>query len=198
MMLAVIGGCGQDVVNAARRKSPITPQDTPFVDRLYAHGPSLDAGCQIEDHSDDPFLGGVDDQHLLFLGSTPFGVLGAIAEWRARPVPETLLRLDLDDDGPFLDKFVVEKPPRGKEKKSYPRKNSHLALFAAWEFASQGKRTLIFSTQANWVESYGKQVVDLCKRGYLESLLDDEASISRAMEVDKEWLGEDHPAVACL
>ena len=71
-------------------------------------------------------------------------------------------------------------------------------MFAAWEFAGQGKRTLIFSTQANWVESYGKQVVDLCKRGYLDSLLEDEASISRALEVGKEWLGEDHPAVACL
>jgi len=115
--------------------------------------------------------------------------------WRGK---DALLRLDLDDDGPFLDKFVVEKPAVGKEKKPYPRKNSHLALFAAWEFASQGKRTLIFSTQANWVESYGKQVVDLCKRGYLGSLLEDEASIARALEVGKEWLGEDHPAVASL
>lgn len=115
--------------------------------------------------------------------------------WRGK---DALLRLDLDDDGPFLDKFVVEKPALGKEKKPYPRKNSHLALFAAWEFASQGKRTLIFSTQANWVESYGKQVVDLRKRGYLESLLHDEASIARALEVGKEWLGEDHPAVSSL
>jgi len=115
--------------------------------------------------------------------------------WRGRDV---LLRLDLDDDGPFLDKFVMEKPALGKEKKPYPRKNSHLALFAAWEFANQGKRTLIFSTQANWVEGYSKQVVDLCKRGYLESLLDDELSIARALEVGKEWLGKDHPAVACL
>lgn len=115
--------------------------------------------------------------------------------WRGK---DALLRLDLDDNGPFLDKFVVQKPARGKEKKPYPRKNSHLALFAAWEFASQGKRTLIFSTQANWVESYGKQVVDLHKRGYLGSLLDDEASIARALEVGNEWLGEHHPAVACL
>jgi len=115
--------------------------------------------------------------------------------WRGK---DALLRLDLDDDGPFLDKFVVQKPARGKEKKPYPRKNAHLALFAAWEFAGQGKRTLIFSTQANWVESYGKQVVDLHKRGYLDSLLHDEASIARALEVGKEWLGEDHPAVACL
>lgn len=115
--------------------------------------------------------------------------------WRGN---HALLRLDLDDDGPFLDKFVVEKPAMGREKKPYPRKNSHLALFAAWEFASQGKRTLIFSTQANWVESYGKQVVDLCKRGYLDPLLEDETPIARALEVGKEWLGEDHPAVASL
>lgn len=115
--------------------------------------------------------------------------------WRGK---DALLRLDLDDDGPFLDKFVAEKAALGREKKPYPRKNSHLALFAAWEFASQGKRTLIFSTQANWVESYGRQVVDLSKRGYLGSLLENEASIARALEVGKEWLGEDHPAVACL
>ncbi|MGO4609929.1 DEAD/DEAH box helicase [Variovorax sp. 2RAF20] len=115
--------------------------------------------------------------------------------WRRK---DALLRLDLDDDGPFLDKFVVEKPALGRERIPYPRKNSHLALFAAWEFANQGKRTLIFSTQANWVESYGKQVVNLCKRGYLDSLLDDEALIARALEVGKEWLGEDHPAVASL
>jgi hypothetical protein len=115
--------------------------------------------------------------------------------WRGR---DAQLRLDLDVGGPFLDRFVVEKAPRGREKKPYPRKNSHLALFAAWEFASQGKRTLIFSTQANWVEGYGRQVVDLCKRGYLQPLLDDDASIARALEVGIEWLGEDHPAVASL
>jgi len=119
---------------------------------------------------------------------------GALA-WRGR---DALLRLDLDDDGPFLNKFVVEKPALGKERKPYPRRNSHLTLFAAWAFASQGKRTLIFLTQANWVESYGRQVVDLCKRGYLDSLLEDEKSIARALEVGKEWLGEDHPAVTSL
>ena len=111
---------------------------------------------------------------------------------------DALLRLDLDDNGPFIPKFVVERPPQGNKKKPYPHKNSHLTLFAAWEFARQGKRTLVFLTQANLVESYGKQVVDLCKRGYLEPLLHDQASIARALEVGKEWLGEDHPAIACL
>jgi hypothetical protein len=120
-----------------------------------------------------------------------FGML----TWRGR---EARLTLDLSANGPFIDRFVVEKPPRGREKNPYPREAGHLALFAAWEFAGQGKRTLIFSTQANWVEGYGKRVVDLCRRGYLESLLEDEAPIARALEVGKEWLGEDHPAVASL
>lgn len=120
-----------------------------------------------------------------------FGTLA----WRGQ---SALLRLDLTNNGPFLNRFVEQKPPLGRERKPYPRKTSHLALFAAWEFAAQGKRTLIFSTQANWVEGYGKQVVDLCARGYLDSLLDDDTAISRALEVGKEWLGEDHPAVASL
>jgi hypothetical protein len=120
-----------------------------------------------------------------------FGML----TWRGR---EARLTLDLTANGPFIDKFVLQKPARGREKKPYPREAGHLALFAAWEFAAQGKRTLIFSTQANWVEGYGKRVVDLCERGYLDSLLDGEAAIARALEVGREWLGEDHPAVACL
>ena len=120
-----------------------------------------------------------------------FGTLSWLA-------PAARLTLDLTTRGPFIDGFVQQKAARGTEKKPYPRNTGHLALFAAWAFAVQGKRTLIFSTQANWVEGYGKRVVDLCKRGYLNSLLDDEAPIARALEVGREWLGDGHPAVACL
>ena len=63
-----------------------------------------------------------------------FGMLA----WRGR---EARLTLDLTPNGPFIDKFVVLKPARGREKQPYPREASHLALFAAWEFAGQGKRT---------------------------------------------------------
>ena len=120
-----------------------------------------------------------------------FGML----RWQS---PSARLRLDLNPQGPFLDRFVVQKPALGKEKLPYPRDARDLTLFAAWGFAAQGKRTLIFSTQANWVAGYGKRVVELCKRGYLDSLLEDEASIALALEVGREWLGENHPAVVCL
>jgi len=115
--------------------------------------------------------------------------------WRGK---NAILRFDLDDDGPFVDKFVQQVPAKGNEINPYPRKNIDVCLFAAWNFAEQGKRTLIFSTQANWVEGYGSRVENLARRGYLNSLLDDDTSIARALEVGTEWLGEDHPAVACL
>ncbi len=108
------------------------------------------------------------------------------------------LNYDLEDQGPFLARFVEQIPARAPEKKPYPRKTKDLTLFAAWRFAQQGKRTLIFSTQANWVEGYGESAVELHRRGYLPTLLDDEALVQRALEVGQEWLGDQHPAVACL
>ncbi|WP_449101778.1 DEAD/DEAH box helicase [Pseudomonas veronii] len=108
------------------------------------------------------------------------------------------LNYSLDNDGPFLADFVSEMAPRGRDRKGFPRDVGDLAIQAAWEFAAQGKRTLIFSTQANWVEGYGKKVVQFVEKGYLPSLIEDPASISRALEVGREWLGESHPAVAAL
>ena len=115
---------------------------------------------------------------------------GALAEAR--------LTLDLNENVPFIDGFVTEKAAIKPDRKPYPRKAAQLALFAGWEFAAQGKRTLIFCTQANWVEGYGKQACKFVEKGYLESLLDDEPAIARALEVGTEWLGADHPAVASL
>ncbi|WP_291475375.1 DEAD/DEAH box helicase [Acidovorax sp.] len=108
------------------------------------------------------------------------------------------LHYDLEEQGPFLGRFVEQIAPRAPDRTAYPRKTKDLTLFAAWKFAQQGKRTLIFSTQANWVEGYGESAVNLNRRGYLPELLDDEAPIQRALEVGREWLGEQHPAVACL
>jgi hypothetical protein len=108
------------------------------------------------------------------------------------------LNYNLEDQGPFLARFVERVPARKPDKIGYPRETKDLTLFAAWKFAQQGKRTLIFSTQANWVEGYGKAAVRLHRIGYLPTLLDDPASIQRALEVGEEWLGATHPAVACL
>ena len=108
------------------------------------------------------------------------------------------LSFDLNDNGPFLARFVEQVPPRGKQKLPFPREAKDLSLFAAWTLAAQGKRTLLFITQANWVEGYGTTALDLVKRGYLPTLLDKPEAIARAVAVGREWLGDGHPAVESL
>ncbi len=121
--------------------------------------------------------------------------------WRAasRDKPAgAQLYFDSRTEVPFISRFVEEVPARRPERRARPREEKDLSIYAAWKFAEQGKRTLIFITQANWVEGYGNMALELVQRGYLPSLLDDQAAIERAVEVGKEWLGDDHCAVKCL
>lgn len=108
------------------------------------------------------------------------------------------LTFDLDDDGPFIQRFVEQRPPIRPRRTPFPSSNAELTLAAAWRFAEEGKRTLVFCTQRDHVESYAKQIVDLSRRGFLPSLLANQRSIERALAIGAEWLGTDHPAVACL
>lgn len=116
-------------------------------------------------------------------------------EWRGQAAR---LNYDLEDSGPFVSNFIEELQPLGLEKKPYPRNLRDVTLMAAWRFADQGKRSLIYITQANWVDGYGEQACKLVKRGYLNSLLEDPNSVNTAVTIGTEWLGPNHPAVKCL
>jgi hypothetical protein len=108
------------------------------------------------------------------------------------------LNYDLLDGGPYIGRFVVKMAPRGRDQNPFPRGVRDLTIQAAWEFARQGKRALIFCTQANWVEGFGRDATRFVEKGYLPTLLDDPHAIERALEVGREWLGPEHPAVAAL
>tara|TARA_R100000306_G_scaffold62551_2_gene73128 strand:- start:4304 stop:7711 length:3408 start_codon:yes stop_codon:yes gene_type:complete len=108
------------------------------------------------------------------------------------------LTFDLDDDGPFIHNFVTEQPAIAPRRTPFPKDNPELTIAAAWQFAGEGKRTLVFCTQRDHVESYAKRIVDLARRGFIAPLLEDEDAIERAKSVGAEWLGAEHPAVRCL
>lgn len=108
------------------------------------------------------------------------------------------LTFGLDDDGPFIQRFVEERSPIPPRRTPFPRDNVELTLAAAWRFADEGKRTLVFCTQRDHVESYAGRIVDLVRRGFLSPLLSDPTAISRAKTIGDEWLGTEHPAVMCL
>ncbi len=108
------------------------------------------------------------------------------------------LGFDLEVGGPYITHFIPEEPAIRPRRTPFPRNNKELTLAAAWRFSAQGKRALIFCTQRDHVEGYAETVVDLHRRGYLASLLDDVAQVERALAVGREWLGPNHPAVQCL
>ncbi|AQZ52436.1 ski2-like helicase [Martelella mediterranea DSM 17316] len=116
-------------------------------------------------------------------------------EWKGA---RATLRYDLEADGPFVSNFFTEEPPKGQDHKARPTNFGEVTLFAAWRFAAEEKRTLIFVTQASWVEGFAVRALKLVKGGYLNPLPADPDAIQNAVTIGTEWLGENHPAVACL
>lgn len=108
------------------------------------------------------------------------------------------LTFGLDDDGPFIPRFVERQPAIRPRRTTFPRDNAELTLAAAWKFAEENKRTLVFCTQRNTVESYARKIVDLSSRGFLPLLVTEPEKIERARSIGAEWLGPDHPAIKCL
>ncbi|CDZ68048.1 DEAD/DEAH box helicase-like protein [Neorhizobium galegae bv. orientalis] len=108
------------------------------------------------------------------------------------------LSFDLEAGGPYIRHFIPEQAAIRPRRTRFPRDNKELSLAAAWTFSAQGKRALIFCTQRDHVEGYAETIVDLNRRGYLPSLLEDAALVERALAVGREWLGPNHPAVQCL
>ena len=108
------------------------------------------------------------------------------------------LTLDTKSEYPFINRFIVGKPNVENNEVLYPKDRTQLTLLAAWKFAKQEKSVLIFSTQANWIDGYVKQIVKLNQKGFLESLLTDQSVISDALKVGMDWLPEDDLVLECL
>lgn len=120
-----------------------------------------------------------------------FGTL----EWRG---DRASLRYDLEEDGPFVSNFLGAVPPIRPDRSSRPTDLGEICLMTAWKFAAEGKKTLIFVTQANWVEGFAKRALNLVNAGYLDPLPVNVDAIQNAVAIGEEWLGPDHPAVTCL
>jgi hypothetical protein len=111
---------------------------------------------------------------------------------------EATLNFDCKTDVPFIKGFLIRAEAIKPERSKRPRDLNEKTIFAAWKFADQGKRTLIFVTQANWVEKFGSNALSLVEKGYLPSLLENRAAVENAIAVGEEWLGKNHPAVKAL
>ena len=128
------------------------------------------------------------------LGWRPTRQLFGTLDWKGE---SATLNYDHKKEQPFILSFVSQNLPI-KQTEVRPKSMHDLTVYAAWEFAKQDKKTLIFVSQANWVEKFGLVAMELVAKGYLPNLLKKPDLIARCVEVGKEWLGSTHPAVKCL
>jgi hypothetical protein len=111
-------------------------------------------------------------------------------------------RLDVkvEEESPFVARFVEQKtPPRGSRRlKAFPAKKNELTLAAAWRFVEQQKDVLVYCVLRKSVEALGSLILECIRQKVLTSLGAPTQRVKDAMAVGAEWLGVDHPAVACL
>ena len=106
---------------------------------------------------------------------------------------------DLGDDAPHVDGFVVGQSPRGRQTKPLPRDRRDLCLMSTWRLVAEGQSVLLYCPERRSVIPLARLVIDLVTRGYLPPLLEcDPALLTEALNIGREWLGENHPAVQCL
>lgn len=110
------------------------------------------------------------------------------------------LDVQVEEESPYLTRFVEQtKPPAGsKRRRAFPDDKNELTLAAAWRFVEQEKDVLIYCALRSSVETLGSLVLECIRHGVLRPLRQATQLVKDAMSIGTEWLGADHPAVACL
>jgi hypothetical protein len=120
------------------------------------------------------------------------------------PKDHAVLTFRVEDEAPYVDPFITPKEPIGRQRKPFPnlagqRGQRELTLASAWRLTEEGQTVLIYCPLRKSVIPLAETVIDLHRRGYLDSLLmEDEQILNDALNIGREWLGEFHPAVQCL
>lgn len=105
----------------------------------------------------------------------------------------------VEDDAPYVDPFISSQPPLGQQTKHLPRDRRDLCLMSAWRLVEEGQTILIYCPERRSVIPYARGILDLVKRGYLKPVLNcDPSLLTDALNIGREWLGDNHPAVQCL
>lgn len=113
------------------------------------------------------------------------------------------LNFTIGNEKPFIPKFILpfipSQPNPGIRTVAFPKDVQELSLAAAWRLTQDGHTVLIYCPQRSSVDSFAKTIIDLHKRGALNSVLSiPEEKIRLAKILGREWLGNNHPIVECL
>ena len=110
------------------------------------------------------------------------------------------LEFDVDDERPYVQRFVEKRVPTGLRKKAFPKDKPEFLVAATASFLSRGQSVLVYCPRKDSVESTARAFLEANRQGYFSSPLDSlqRKKLSDATRVGMEWLGPSHPAVRCL
>jgi superfamily II DNA/RNA helicase len=110
------------------------------------------------------------------------------------------LNVTVGDETPFVPGFVVaKKPTKGKARKLFPSNQRELCIATAWRLLAEGQTVLIFCPRRDSVLPYAECIIEMHKRGHIESALTAEISkLDLALAVGREWFGDHHVILKCL
>ena len=109
----------------------------------------------------------------------------------------------IGEEQPFIPRFISSSipplPNPGLRTTPFPKDAQELTLAAAWKLTEDNHTVLIYCPQRSSVDAFSKSIINLHKRGALRSILSvPEEKLELARVLGVEWLGCDHPIVACL
>lgn len=155
-------------------------------------------------NADDPYFKDFADWLRSDVPGNPVNV-----QWR--PTRQRLATLDwssrsntgrlsfLDDEKPFVPKFVEQREPRKPRKKPFPTNDVEFCICAANAFARDGHTVLVYSPQKSQIEPLAREFRHMHDQGFLENVKSPQPEhLSVALAIGREWLGKDHAAVRAL
>lgn len=110
------------------------------------------------------------------------------------------LEIRVSTERPFVPSFLTARAAtKGNRQAPFPKDHRELVLATTWRLAEDGQTVLIYCPERRSVEPYAKEIVRLHKQGLLASLIGDaEGKLATALAIGEEWLGHNHPILACL
>ena len=110
------------------------------------------------------------------------------------------LEIEVDAERPFVPRFVDSRPPVGRRKKAFPNNQQEFVVASTSSFLARGQTVLVYCPEKRSVESMADAYLTARSQGYFSNALtgSQQAAIADARRIGAEWLGADHPVVACL
>ena len=110
------------------------------------------------------------------------------------------INFTIGEEQPFIPNYIHPFiPPVGRRTTPFPKNKKELTLAATWRLVQDNHTVLIYCPEKRSVNSFAKDIIDLHKRGAINSVLTVPLQqLDLAIVLGEEWLGDGHPVVECL